>query len=411
MMQKAVADSSGAIEIHAPAPVTIFPVLLALSFCHMLNDTMQGMITALFPMFKADYHLDYAQVGMIALTFQLTAALLQPAVGMMTDRKPMPFSLAAGMGSTFIGLIMLSMAHNYMLILISAAMVGVGSSVFHPESSRVARAASGGRYGLAQSLFQVGGNAGSAIAPVLAGLVIVMGGQGSVGFVSIAALVGMIVLARIGVWYRDNMPMTPMRARAKAAGGITLSRRRVVFSIVILAALMFSKNVYTASLGSYLTFYMIDRFHMTVPDAQFHLFIFMASVAAGTLLGGPVTDRIGRKATMWISILGVLPFTLALPYANLMMTDGLLVIIGLLMASAFPAIMVYAQELVPGRVGMIAGIFFGFAFGLGGVGAAGMGWIADATSISFVYKIASFLPAIGLLTALLPNLATGRART
>jgi FSR family fosmidomycin resistance protein-like MFS transporter len=410
MMQKAVADSSGAIEIHAPAPVTIFPVLLALSFCHLLNDTMQSMISALFPMFKRDFNLDYAQVGMIALTFQLTAALLQPAVGMMTDKKPMPFSLATGMASTLVGLLMLSIAHTYMSILLAAALVGVGSSIFHPESSRVARAASGGRYGLAQSVFQVGGNAGSAIGPLLAALIVLPRGQGAVSWVSLAALVGMLILTRVGFWYRSNMPMTPLRARAKAAGGVVLSQRRVVFAIFILGALTFSKNVYTASLGSYLTFYMIDRFAMTVREAQIHLFVFMAAVAVGTLLGGPVTDRIGRKATMWISILGVLPFTLALPYANLMMTDALLVIIGLLMASAFPAIMVYAQELVPGRVGMIAGIFFGFAFGLGGVGAAGMGWVADATSIAFVYKIASFLPAIGLLTALLPNLATGRGR-
>lgn len=409
-MQKAVADTADTVSVHPPVPLTVYPVLLALSFCHMLNDTMQSMISALFPMFKRDFNLDYAQIGLIALTFQLTAALLQPAVGMMTDRKPMPFSLAVGMGSTLVGLLMLSAAHTYWLILISAAMVGVGSAIFHPESSRVARAASGGRYGLAQSVFQVGGNAGSAIGPLLAAYVVLSRGQGAVAWVSLAAMLGMIILARIGFWYRENMPMTPLRARAKAAGGVTLTRGRIVFSIVILAALTFSKNVYTASLGSYLTFYMIDRFQMTVREAQLHLFVFMASVALGTLLGGPVTDRIGRKATMWISILGVLPFTLALPYAGLWMTDALLVIIGLLMASAFPAIMVYAQELVPGRVGMIAGIFFGFAFGLGGVGAAGMGWIADATSITFVYKIASFLPAIGLLTALLPNLASRPAR-
>ena len=406
-MQKAVADVTDGVSVTPPAAVAVMPVIIALSFCHMLNDMMQSMISALYPMFKTDFALDYTQIGLIALTFQLTAALLQPAVGMMTDRKPMPFSLAVGMGSTLIGLLMLSVAHSYNLILVSAALVGLGSAVFHPESSRVARAASGGRYGMAQSVFQVGGNAGSAIGPLLASVVVLVRGQSSVAWFSAAALVGMLVLTRVGVWYRSNMPNTPLRARAKGAGGAVLSRRRVVFAIVILAALTFSKNVYTASLGSYLHFYLIDRFHVGLPEAQMHLFVFSAAVAAGTLLGGSLTDRVGRKATMWISILGVLPFTLALPYADLLMTDVLLVIIGLLMASAFPAIMVYAQELVPGRVGMIAGIFFGFAFGLGGVGAAGMGWIADRTSIGYVYGIASFLPAIGLLVALLPDLAGG----
>ena len=399
-MQKAVADVTDGVSVTPPAAVAVMPVIIALSFCHMLNDMMQSMISALYPMFKTDFALDYTQIGLIALTFQLTAALLQPAVGMMTDRKPMPFSLAVGMGSTLIGLLMLSVAHSYNLILVSAALVGLGSAVFHPESSRVARAASGGRYGMAQSVFQVGGNAGSAIGPLLASVVVLVRGQSSVAWFSAAALVGMLVLTRVGVWYRSNMPNTPLRARAKGAGGAVLSRRRVVFAIVILAALTFS-------LGSYLHFYLIDRFHVGLPEAQMHLFVFSAAVAAGTLLGGSLTDRVGRKATMWISILGVLPFTLALPYADLLMTDVLLVIIGLLMASAFPAIMVYAQELVPGRVGMIAGIFFGFAFGLGGVGAAGMGWIADRTSIGYVYGIASFLPAIGLLVALLPDLAGG----
>ena len=412
-MQKAVADTVSAnrtseIRSAASPGVTVFPVLIALSFCHLLNDMMQSMISALYPMFKSDFHLDYAQVGVIALTFQLTAALLQPAVGMVTDKKPMPFSIPMGMGSTLIGLLLLSVAHTYAVVLVAAALVGIGTAVFHPESSRVARAASGGKFGLAQSLFQVGGNAGGAIGPLIAAYFVLRQGQSSVAWVAIAALVGMMVLTRVGFWYRENMPNTPLKARAKVAGGVELTRGKVVFAIFILAALTFSKNVYTASIGSYLTFYLIDRFALSVSEATFHLFIFSAAVAAGTLLGGPLTDRIGRKATMWISILGVLPFTLALPYANMFMTDVLLVMIGLLMASAFPAIMVYAQELVPGRVGMIAGIFFGFAFGLGGVGAAGMGWIADATSIGFVYKIASFLPAIGLLTALLPNLASGR---
>ena len=407
-MQKAVSDAADDTMMRPPPAVTMFPVLIALSFCHLLNDMMQSMISALYPMFKTNFHLDYSQIGIIALCFQLTAALLQPAVGMVTDKKPMPFSISIGMGSTLIGLLLLSVAHDYWVVLIAAGLVGIGSAIFHPESSRVARVASGGRYGLAQSVFKVGGNAGGAIGPLIATYFILTTGKSSVAWVALAALVAMIILARVGFWYRDNRPNTPLKARATAAGGAVLTREKVIFSIFILAALTFSKNVYTASIGSYLTFYLIDGFKLSAPDATFHLFIFSAAVAAGTLLGGPMTDRIGRKATMWISILGVLPFTIMLPYANLFFTDVLLIIIGGLMASAFPAIMVYAQELVPGRVGMIAGIFFGFAFGLGGLGAAGMGWIADRTSIAFVYQIASFLPAIGLLTALLPNLASGR---
>ena len=407
-MPNSATDAIETVSTQVRQPVAVLPVILALSFCHMLNDMMQAMISALYPMFKHDHGLDYTQIGAIALTFQLTAALLQPVVGMMTDRKPMPFSIATGMGSTFIGLVMLSTASSYEMILISAALVGLGSAVFHPESSRVARAASGGRYGMAQSIFQVGGNAGSALGPLLASTVILVRGQSSVAWVSAAALVGMIVLTGVGFWYRDNIPATPLRARAKAAGGAVLSSERIAFAIFILAVLTFSKNVYSASIGSYLPFYLIDRFHMAAPEATMHLVVFMASVALGTLLGGPLTDRVGRKATMWISILGVLPFTLVLPYANLFFTDVLLIIIGLLMASAFPAIMVYAQELVPGRVGMIAGIFFGFAFGLGGVGAAGFGWIADHTSIGFVYTLASFLPALGLLTAALPDIGSAR---
>jgi FSR family fosmidomycin resistance protein-like MFS transporter len=416
-MQKAVADTAmpnraATIAAPVPAPATgaVFPVLVTLSFCHLLNDMMQSMIPALYPMLKEQFSLDFTQVGLITLTFQLTASLLQPAVGMATDRKPMPMSLAVGMGFTLVGLLLLSVAATYTVLLLAAALVGVGSSVFHPEASRVARAASGGRYGLAQSLFQVGGNAGQAIGPLLAALVVLTRGQAAVAWFSLAALLGMVVLARVGMWYRVRMVRhTGSRSRAVRASGAALSRGHVVFAISILALLTFSKNVYTASLSSYFTFYLIDRFQLSVHDAQIHLFIFMAAIAVGTLLGGSLTDKVGRKATIWLSILGVLPFTLALPYASLFWTDVLTIIIGLLMASAFPAILVYAQELVPGRVGMIAGIFFGFAFGLGGLGAAAFGRIADATSIAFVYKLASFLPAIGLLTALLPNLQTKRA--
>ena len=407
-MQKAV----GTIGMGVAPPktlTTVFPILIALSFCHLLNDMMQSMISALYPMLKASYGLNFTQIGLITLMFQITASLLQPAVGMATDKKPMPFSLSVGMGATFLGLLLLSVATSYEMILAAAMLVGVGSSVFHPESSRVARAASGGRFGMAQSLFQVGGNAGSAIGPLLAALVVLPRGQGTVALVSFAALLGMLILGGVGVWYRNNLVLVAPKGRARTATGRELTRNRVIFAIAILGALTFSKNVYTSSLSSYFTFYLIDRFDLNVRDAQIHLFIFMAAVAAGTLLGGPMTDRLGRKAVMWISIVGVLPFTLALPYAGLFWTDVLTIIIGLLMASAFPAILVYAQELVPGRVGLIAGIFFGMAFGLGGLGAAAMGRIADATSIEFVYKIASFLPLIGLLTALLPNLSEERA--
>jgi len=426
-MQKAVAE----IELNAGAPIAagiplpasrpvvearslaetaVFPILIALGFCHLLNDMMQSLLAALYPMLKAEFRLDFTQIGLITLTFQLTASLLQPLVGLYTDRKPQPFSLATGMASTLVGLIMLAYASSYSSLLVAAALVGIGSSVFHPEASRVARLASGGRYGLAQAMFQVGGNAGQALGPLLAALIVLPRGQWAIAWFSLAALVGMMVLARVGAWYRPRIPAAWQRARTRArtSSGAALSRRQIGLAIAVLGALVLSKNVYAASLSSYFTFYLIQKFGLSVHDAQIHLFLVLASVAAGTLLGGPFGDKVGRRAVMWISILGVLPFTLALPYANLMMTDVLVVIIGLLMASAFPAILVYAQELVPGRVGMIAGIFFGFAFGLGGLGAAIMGRVADATSITFVYHICSFLPMLGLLTVFLPDVAEAR---
>ena len=412
-MQKAVADAADLavappVSLPAAAPTsTVFPVLFALSFCHLLNDMMQSLISALFPMIKADFHLDYAQVGMITLAFQLTASLLQPLVGTITDRKPMPYSLGIGMGSTLVGLVLLSQAHSYGALIFSAAMVGIGSAVFHPEASRVARSASGGRYGLAQSLFQVGGNAGQAIGPLAAAWIVLPHGQGAIAWFSASALLGMMVLFAVGNWYaRRGLAARPkVRATAVHASGQALSPATVGFAIFILVMLIFSKNVYSAALSSYYTFYLIDKFHMTLQSAQVMLFIYMASVALGTLLGGPFGDKLGRKTVMWVSILGVLPFTLALPYAGLWMTGVLTVIIGMVMSSAFPAILVYAQELLPGRVGMVAGIFFGFAFGLGGLGAAAMGRLADATSIDFVYHVTAFLPLIGVLTALLPNLS------
>jgi FSR family fosmidomycin resistance protein-like MFS transporter len=406
-MQKAVT------ELHVPPPrslaeTTIFPVLLALGFSHLLNDMMQSLLAALYPMIKNEFHLDFTEIGLITLTFQITASLLQPLVGLFTDRKPQPFSLATGMGFSLVGLLILAVANSYGVLLVGASLVGIGSSVFHPEASRVARLASGGRYGLAQSVFQVGGNAGQAIGPLLAALVVLPRGQPAIAWFSVAAMIGAVVLARVGWWYRANIPTVAPKSRARTAGGNTLSRGQIGFAIAILAALTLSKNVYSASLGSYFTFYLIQKFGLSVHDAQLHLFLFMASVAAGTLLGGPLGDRIGRKQVMWFSILGVLPFTLVLPYANLACTDVLVVIIGLVMASAFPAILVYAQELVPGRVGMIAGIFFGFAFGLGGLGAAVMGWVADRSGIEFVYRACSFLPLLGLLIAFLPNIGEPR---
>ena len=389
---------------------TVFAVLLAISFSHMLNDMIQSLLPAIYPILKETYRLDFSQIGLITLTFQLTASLLQPLVGIATDRKPMPFSLPVGMGLTLVGLLLLSRAGSYPLLLLAAGMVGLGSSIFHPESSRVARMASGGKHGLAQSVFQVGGNAGSALGPLLAVYIVVPHGQGSIAWFSLAALLAMAVLGGVGLWYHRTQ--AAQRGRKRAVGltdRVALSRRQVGFSIAILIALLFSKFFYVASLNTFYTFYLIGKFHLSVQDAQIHLFIFLAAFAVGVLIGGPIGDRIGRKYVIWVSILGVLPFTLMLPYANLFWTGVLTAIIGLVLASASSAILVYAQELVPGRVGMIAGLFFGLAFGLGGLGAAVLGWVADLTSIDFVYRICAFLPAIGLLTALLPDVERRRS--
>lgn len=385
---------------------TAFAILAALSVSHMLNDIMQSLIPAVYPLLKEQYHLTFSQVGMITFTFQLTASLLQPIVGLSTDRRPRPYSLATGMVFTFVGLILLSVAHHFLLILLAAGLVGVGSSVFHPEASRVARMASGGRHGFAQSLFQVGGNAGSAIGPLLAAFVVVPWGQGSIACFSIAAVAGMIVLYAVGRWYEAYLAARKAGrfAAGHASHRIGPSRARVISAIVILLLLIFSKYFYLASLSSYYTFYLIDRFHVSVPTAQIYLFIFLGSVAAGTIAGGPVGDRLGFKAVIWVSILGVLPFTLVLPYANLFWTGVLTVPIGVILASAFSAIMVYAQELMPSRVGLVAGLFFGFAFGMGGLGAAVLGWLADKTNIQYVYHVCSFLPLVGLLAGFLPNL-------
>lgn len=394
------------------ADTTTFAIILSLSFCHMLNDMMQSMVPAIYPILKTNYQLDFAQIGLITLAFQFTASMLQPLVGMYTDRHPKPYSLPIGMGFTLVGLVLMSMAHSYPVILGAAALIGVGSSVFHPESSRVARMASGGRHGFAQSLFQVGGNTGSAIGPLLAAFVIVPRGQGSIFWFSGAALVAMVVLTMVGNWYSHNRHLAKPKPRAASGalhGQVTLSRGKVLFAISILVALLFSKNVYSASLSSYYTFYLIHKFGLDVQTAQIFLFVFLTALVAGTLAGGWIGDRVGRIPVIWFSILGVFPFTLALPYAGLGWTMGLSIVIGVIMASAFSAILVYAQDLVPGKVGMIAGLFFGFSFGLGGLGAAALGEIADVTSIDTVYRICSFLPLLGLLTFFLPNIDKKRA--
>ncbi|MFL9872598.1 MFS transporter [Paraburkholderia megapolitana] len=380
---------------------TVYSVLGAISFSHLLNDMIQSLILAIYPMLKSNFSLSFGQIGLITLTYQITASMLQPLVGSYTDKHPKPYSLPVGMGFTLVGLLLMSVAPSFGVLLIAAALVGCGSSVFHPESSRVARMASGGQHGLAQSLFQVGGNAGSSLGPLLAALIVIPHGQRSIAWFSLAALVGMVILTQIGRWYKQN----PLVKKARAqVGHATLSRRQVMLAMSVLVMLVFSKYFYLASINSYFTFYLIDKFHLPVQAAQIHLFVFLAAVAAGTIIGGPIGDRIGRKYVIWVSILGVAPFTLLLPYANLFWTGVLTVVIGVVLASAFSAILVYAQELIPGKVGMIAGLFFGFAFGLGGIGAAVLGQLADATSIEYVYKVCSFLPLLGMLTILLPDL-------
>jgi FSR family fosmidomycin resistance protein-like MFS transporter len=385
--------------------VTAINVLAAISVSHLLNDTIQSLIPSIYPILKASFQLNFSQIGLIALTLQLTASLLQPVVGMYTDRRPMPYSLVGGMAFSFVGLLLLSVAATLGTILLAAGLVGIGSSVFHPESSRVARMASGGRHGLAQSVFQVGGNLGSSLGPLLAAFVVVPHGQSSLAWCSVIALLAGLLLFQVGRWSARHRPpgaRTASSGRWEPRAG--LSRRRVVVALAVLAALIFSKYFYLASLNSYYTFYLISRFGVSVPNAQLHLFAFLGAVAAGTILGGPIGDRIGPKYVIWVSILGVFPFTFALPYANLWWTGVLTVIIGLILASAFSAILVYAQELVPGRVGTIGGIFFGFAFGMAGLGAAALGRLADLTSIEYVYRLCAYLPLIGLLTALLPDL-------
>jgi FSR family fosmidomycin resistance protein-like MFS transporter len=385
-----------------PRP-TAFNVLGALSLCHLLNDMVQSLLPSIYPILKTALHLDFSHIGLITLANQLTASLLQPVVGYYTDRRPQPQSLAAGMTFTLAGLLLLAWAGHFGIVLAAAALIGIGSSIFHPESSRIARLASGGQHGLAQSLFQVGGNAGSAVGPLLAAFIVLPRGQSSLTWFAVAPVVAITVLWRVGRWYR--------RRAYEAAGpraGVDsphhhLNPAQVTRALVVLLVLVFSKYIYLASLGTYYTFYLIETFHVSVRSAQLHLFVFLGAVAAGTILGGPVGDRFGRKYVIWGSILGVLPFTLALPHANLALTGILSAVIGLILASAFSAIIVYAQELVPGKIGMISGLFFGFAFGIGGLGAAALGAVADRTSVTFIYQVCAWLPALGLLAAFLPE--------
>ena len=391
------------------AGTTAFAVLVGLSVSHLLNDTIQSLLPAIYPLIKESFALDYGQIGLITFTFQLTASLLQPFIGVYTDRHPQPYSLPIGMAFSFCGLILLSMAPTYGVILLAAGLVGTGSSVFHPESSRLARLASGGRHGFAQSVFQLGGNIGAAIGPLLAAAIVVPHGRGSIAWFSILALIAIAVLWAVSTWYRQNHFDAARRPRQMAAPARPdLGKAHVVISLVVLVALVFSKFFYLESIRSYYIFFLIDRYDLSVPVAQVLLFVFLFSFAAGTLIGGPLGDRFGRKYVIWASILGILPFTLVLPHVNLMWTVILTVPIGIGLASAFPAIIVYAQELVPGRTGMISGVFFGLAFGLAAVGAATLGELADRTSIEFVYRICAFLPAIGLITVFLPNIEGSR---
>ncbi|MFS2012407.1 MFS transporter [Azospirillum sp. CT11-132] len=380
---------------------TAFSILAAISACHLLNDMIQSLLPAVYPILKDEFGLSFAQLGLLTFVYQVTASLLQPLVGLFTDRKPMPYSLVFGMGSTLLGLLTLAWAPGFPALLAGGMLLGFGSSVFHPEASRIARQASGGAHGLAQSLFQVGGNLGSSLGPLLAAFVILPHGQGSLSWFAIAALAGMVVMVRLGSWQRLNAK--PRSGGRQSAQRSELPAGQVARAVGILIALIVSKYVYLASITSYYIFYLIDRFGLSTGDAQLCLFVFLAAVAAGTVIGGPVGDRIGRKTVIWVSILGILPFTLALPYVGLTATVVLSAVIGLALASAFPAIVVYAQELLPGRVGLVSGLFFGLAFGVAGIGAAGLGVVADWRGIGFVYSACSFLPLLGLLTVFLPN--------
>ncbi|MBE8719433.1 MFS transporter [Sphingobacterium pedocola] len=390
---------------------TVYAILFAISFSHLLNDLMQAVVPAIYPMLKENFKLSFTQVGLITLVFQLSASIFQPLVGYYTDKRPNPLSLAIGMGFTLVGLVCMSMAPSYGFVLASVSLIGIGSSIFHPEASRVAQLASGGKKGLAQSIFQVGGNAGSAIGPLIAALIVIPHGQAYVSWFALFALLAIVVLTAVGKWYKANMVVktTSTGGAVKLEVGTpVLSRGKITLSITILLILIFSKYFYMASMTSYFTFYLIDKFGLSVQQSQIYLFAFLAAVAAGTILGGPLGDRYGRKLIIWVSILGAAPFTLLLPHMDLFWTVVLAVLIGVIISSAFSAILVYATDLVPGKVGMIAGLFFGFAFGMGGIGSALLGWLADRTSIQYVFQVCAYLPLIGIITGLLPNIAGKR---
>jgi FSR family fosmidomycin resistance protein-like MFS transporter len=402
-------NQSSATLAHDIAEKTIFSILLSISISHLLNDTIQSLIPSIYPVVKNSFNLNFSQIGVITLVFQLTASLFQPLVGAYTDRRPQPYSLAIGMVFTLAGLILVSQAKNYTMLLIAVAVIGTGSSVFHPEASKVAYMASGGRRGLAQSIFQVGGNLGGSLGPILAAMIIVPYGQSSIIWFSVLAVIAIIVLLNVGSWYTHHMNRVRKKANAIMPGH-SLSKAKVAWSVVILLVLIFSKYFYMASITSYFTFYLIHKFNVSIQTSQVHLFLFLFAVATGTLLGGPIGDRVGRKYVIWFSILGVAPFTLLMPYANMFWTTVLSMMIGVILASAFSAILVYAQELLPGKIGMISGLFFGFAFGMGGLGSALLGMLADKTSIDYVYHVCAFLPLIGIITVFLPDIGTKRKK-
>jgi FSR family fosmidomycin resistance protein-like MFS transporter len=398
MAKSLAAESPASVRV----TTTRFNLLGALSFSHFLNDMMQSLIVSIYPLLKGEFHLSFVQIGTITLTYQASASLLQPLIGVYTDQHPKPYSLSVGMCFTLIGMVTLAFAPNYVSVLAAAALIGAGSAIFHPESSRIARLASGGRHGLAQSIFQVGGNAGTAMGPLLAAWIILPQGQTSLAWFAIAAVIAIAVLARVGAWYKRQHIDRPKTH--PTAGPSPISATRVRWSIAVLVVLIFSKYFYVASITSYFSFYLIERFHVSVRSAQVHLFVFLLAMALGTLFGGPLGDRIGRKRVIWVSILGIAPFTLMLPYVDLMWVGILTFIIGLILSSAFSAIVVFAQELMPGNVGAVSGLFFGFAFGIGGIGAAVLGGLADTHGIEFVYRICAYLPLLGMVAAFLPNI-------
>jgi FSR family fosmidomycin resistance protein-like MFS transporter len=407
-MEKSITVRSPAVAAPAEQSQTRFKVLGAISFSHFLNDMMQSLIVSIYPLLKGEFHLSFAQIGVITLTYQICASILQPLIGMYTDKHPKPYSLSVGMGFTLIGIVTLAFAPNYASVLAAAALVGAGSSIFHPESSRIARLASGGRHGLAQSIFQVGGNAGSAMGPLLAAWIVIPHGQPSLAWFALAALLAIAVLANVGAWYKRRHLGGAGASKSRPAAASPLPARRVAWSIAILVVLIFSKYFYIASISSYYSFYLIEKFHVSVQSAQLHLFVFLSAMAVGTLFGGPVGDRIGRKRVIWASILGVAPFSLLLPFVGLMWTGVLTFAIGLILSSAFSAIVVFAQELMPGKVGAVSGLFFGFAFGIGGIGAAVLGGLADHRGIEFVYRVCAFLPLLGMVAAFLPDIERRR---